>query len=134
MTAPDDERLEGRLPEFARMSLRPGIGLGMMHELASKLLEHKLDEKMIDVPMSLKHGGKPYPLGRYLRRKLRTMIGKDEKTPQKAIDQAQAELHAVRQTAFENSRPFKEVILETFEGKRLNIMAKQKIRRKRGTI
>ena len=116
------------------MSLRPGIGLGMMHELASKLLEHKLDEKMIDVPMSLKHGGKPYPLGRYLRRKLRTMIGKDEKTPQKAIDQAQAELHAVRQTAFENSRPFKEVILETFEGKRLNIMAKQKIRRKRGTI
>jgi len=84
-TTPDHPRLEGRKPEFARMSLRPGIGLGMMHDLASTLLEHKLDERMIDVPTSLQHGSAKWPLNRYLRRKLREFIGRSPNCPPEAM-------------------------------------------------
>lgn len=42
MTRADDLRLNGRHPEFARMSLRPGIGADAMHEVASTLLKKKI--------------------------------------------------------------------------------------------
>ena len=134
MTKDDDPRLEGRRPEFARMSLRPGIGLGMMHELASTLLETGLDEKMIDVPTSLQHGRKKLPLGRYLRKKLRTFIGRDEKTPQAILDAQKEELRPLRETAFANSTPFREEILKKSEGRRIQIEAREHRNRKKGTI
>lgn len=52
-----------------------------------------------DVPDGLKHGGKELPLGRYLRRHLRSMIGRDEKIPQEAFDQMAAELWPLRLAA-----------------------------------
>lgn len=70
--------LQGRDPEFAQMSLKPGIGYGFMHEVASALLQYDyLGEG--DVPVTLAHGKTQRLLGRYLRRKLRVMIGRDEK-------------------------------------------------------
>lgn len=86
MTAADDPRLKGRPPEFARMSNRPGIGADFMHEVASVRMQfdrHLIEE---DVPMTLRHGDKELPLGRYLRRKLRVLEGRDEKTPQEVLD------------------------------------------------
>lgn len=77
MTAKDDPRLEGRHPEFARMSTNPGIGGKAMDDLANVMMT-KHGSKMLaelgDVPTVLKHGGKSMPLGRYLRRKLREKL------------------------------------------------------------
>lgn len=131
MTRETDPRLEGRRPEFARMSLRPGLGLGMMHDLASTLMEHSLERKLIDVPAVLQHGRVTYPLGRYLRRKLRTFIGRQPNTPQEAINQQKEKLHPLREAAFQASKPFKTAILEASEGRRIQIEAHYRRRNKR---
>lgn len=94
MTKPDDERLEGRHPEFARMSLRPGIGYSAMHEVADKVLQW-VDQNE-DVPTSLTHGRKPMPLGRYLTRTLREMSGRDKNAPLDTVLKVQEEMQPMR--------------------------------------
>lgn len=77
MTNKDDPRLLGRLPEFSRMSLKPGIGATAMEDVAGILNSyHGWDEIHAtgDVPVVLQHGGRKYPLGRYLRKKLREQM------------------------------------------------------------
>lgn len=92
MTSKNDPRLDGRYPEFARMSLKPGLGYHAMHEVASQLMHFNLDTSEVDVPSTLRHGKKELPLGRYLRRNLRRMIGKDEKAPPGALEKLSEEL------------------------------------------
>lgn len=133
-TRKDDARLGGREPEFARMSLRPGIGLGMMHELASTLLQHRLDERMIDVPLSLQHGMAKWPLGRYLRRKLRTFIGRDVNAPAQVLAAQEQELQVMREAAWLDKRSVKAEVLKNSLGRRRQIEAKQRRNGKRETI
>lgn len=92
MTNRQDPRLNGRDPEFARMSLKPGIGALAMHDVASTLLTFNLDETQGDVPSSLRHGNRLLPLGRYLRRYLRTLVGKDPKAPHATLLESEARL------------------------------------------
>lgn len=99
MTRVDDERLGGRPPEFARMSLKPGIGLGAMHEVASTLLWHELEKRDQDVPAELRHGEKRWPLGRYLRRNLRLLIGREAGAHEKTLEEASARLRDLREVA-----------------------------------
>lgn len=135
MTKIDDPRLEGRDPEFARMSRRPGIGVGFMHDVASTLLEHGLHEKMLDVPLSLAHGSTKLPLGRFLRRKLRTFVGRPEKQPDNLPPtEFEIQLQAMRKTAWDNSTPFKDEILKASEGRRIQIEAKHRRHAKKGTL
>lgn len=78
MTSADDPRLGGRHPEFARMSLNPGIGARAMDSVAELLYtKHGSRElaELGDVPGVLRHGDKSFPLGRYLKRKLREKMG-----------------------------------------------------------
>lgn len=78
MTKVGDPRLGGRHPEFARMSRKPGLGSLVVPELAELLSDHAGALAIArdgDVPMSLNHGRKSLPLGRYLRRKLREELG-----------------------------------------------------------
>jgi len=122
------------LPEFARMSRRPGIGVGFMHDVASALMETGLSEKMVDVPLTLQHGTMKLPLGRFLRRKLRTFIGKDEKAPE-ILGLLQAEeLRTMRETAFNNSTPFREEILKASLGTRINMEARHNLKRRKGNL
>lgn len=85
MTKKDDPRLGGRHPEFARMSLRPGIGGSkrIMEAVANTLTTDSGSDEIIalqDVPSQLMHGKKKYPLGRYLKERLRLQLGHEKKT------------------------------------------------------
>lgn len=77
MTGKDDDRLQGRYPEFARMSLRPGIGAHAIKDVAAAL-QSKAGWDFIaaqsDVPSVLQSCGKFLPLGRYLRQRLRAAM------------------------------------------------------------
>lgn len=78
MTGKDDERLDGRIPEFARASRKPPLGFQRMRRLQD-WLESKSGCKWLsenqDVPMSIRYQGKVYPVGRYWRDWLRERLG-----------------------------------------------------------
>lgn len=97
MTNKDHDWLNGRYPEFARMSLKPGLGAGFVHGVA-KELETEGGSKALalrsDVPSELRVKGKKYPLGRYLRRQLRIALGMDARVPPSAIAEVKAVFEA----------------------------------------
>lgn len=134
LTRTDDPRLNGRWPEFSRMSNRPGIAFDAMHEVASTLMQFNLDQTQPDVPSALRHGQRLMPLGRYLKGKLRTMIGKDEKTPDAIKAQMEAEVHDVRETAFNNSESFKEALVKARRPSAVAYESKHKIFKQRKTL
>lgn len=79
MTANDDERLlrdDGVYlhPEFIRMSLKPGLGFPALEKILD-VMKSSIGDKLPDgdVPKALRHGNQIFPLGRYLRKKLREM-------------------------------------------------------------
>jgi len=121
-------------PEFQRVSLRPGLGLRVMHDVADRLLTYNLEKEIEDVPLSLQHGKFKLPLGRYLRANLRRMIGRDEKCPPKVLEKAKAELSELRQTAFNNSASFAEAVVQANQGKRANLLARNKIKQHRKVL
>lgn len=75
LTSPEDVRLNGRKPEFARMSRRPGIGRAAMSIVASALSMSGHVDHSPDVPPQLQIGRRKIPLGRYLLRALREAVG-----------------------------------------------------------
>lgn len=79
MTKKDDERLNGRHPEFARMSLKPGIGADAIPQIAHTFLTNSVAadylKKEGDVPVFLKTAGRSFPIGRYLRSRLQNELG-----------------------------------------------------------
>lgn len=93
MTREDDERLCGRHPEFARMSLRPGIGAVAVEELKRALQSERAGREHVestgDVPGMLRYGNRLLPLGRYLHGRFRESYGleKTESQYAKAVRQ-----------------------------------------------
>lgn len=81
MTQVTDPRLAGRHPEFARMSLRPGIGHSAMRSFKEALIDKGTGELRLvreDVPVVARVLGRKWPIGRYLRRILRrALLGVD---------------------------------------------------------
>lgn len=127
--------LSAGLPkEFTRMSLKPGIGYGAVHDIASVLLQYKLETKIDDVPTMLQHGTTKLPLGKYLRKNLRRAIGRDEKCPQIVMEKMAAEMLDVRETAFYTSTSFAKAVAHEASGKIASIKAKHKIRESRKTL
>lgn len=130
-TRGDAPGLEGRLPEFARMSLRPAIGLSALDEIASVILEQEENgAKYIDVPLTLAFGNQQFPLGRYLRRQLRARIGRPLDTPEAVIQAIEKPLQDMRAAAVATTGKLKEKILEASEGRRTRIEAKYRRERK----
>lgn len=70
---------DGRHPEFARMSNRPGIGVPALTQILDVLKRSHPDVLSGDVPKVLRHGDKFFPLGRLLRGKLRNVLFSEEK-------------------------------------------------------
>jgi len=108
-----EQYLKGRTPEFARMSLRPGIGAYAIDKIAEAYQDrptfgsaHYKSEN--DVPSVLESGGKTLPLGRYLKRRFRSAIGladDDLKTPEVKLAQWKTEMSGVYTEAFKDA-PF----------------------------
>lgn len=123
MTRSDDPRLEGRLPEFARMSLRPGIGYSAMWEVADLMLRYDLER----LPRSLAHGKKQWPLGRYLRGALKAMTGVDSSDVE--LSELAERLRPLREAAArsEENPSFRRRLVEAFAQECLQVETKSKI-------
>lgn len=140
MTAKDDPRLMGRYPEFARMSLRPGIGALAIPDIARSMISS--DGEILglvngDVPNSLKLGGRALPLQRYLRRKLRVAIKMaDSSTPKDVLDLYKAELQALYENSsnYEEGLSKKEYIVDTNKQKVLNFETRTKLYSSKGSL
>lgn len=72
-----DSRLKGREPEFARMSLRPGIGYYALDEISQSIMQYELENRD-EVYEGVRVGKVVKPYGRYLRGKLHEMMGKEK--------------------------------------------------------
>lgn len=78
-----DDGCPVRVPEFARMSLRPGIGgdaVDAFEEAFSSTAAGALALHVLggDAPSRVRIEGKTLPIGRYLRSRLRDRLGLDE--------------------------------------------------------
>lgn len=108
MTNRNDPRLKGRFPEFARPSLKPGIGALAVPKLVDVLTSphgYKLLELNGDVPQVLSHGRRELPLGRYLRSKMRGLYGfKEEGTPKEVLRALSEEMYRVFEADFDAAK------------------------------
>lgn len=141
MTSKEDMRLNGRYPEFARMSRKPGIGYDAMHDVASAVMQFDLVAAQGDVPSALRHGSRIMPIGRYLRRELRNMVGEERNAPQATLDKMEEELRALYEAASVNPTSpamrqfiFKESAVDASTQKVRQMEVKQKIFKKRKVI
>lgn len=132
MTSTQDQRLNGRHPEFARMSLRPGIGAYSMDQIADTLKNFNLDHSMADVPSALQHGKKLLPLGRYLRRKLRTLVGRDPATPQVTLDEIRKDVLAMQKISQElpTFTSVKQLLMDKDKNKALSLTYRNSLNKK----
>lgn len=113
------EQLYGdRYPEFARMSLKPGLGVGALEQVKEEWERLDLERIQVDVPTSLRNAAKRDPLGRYLTHKLRQMVGRDEKAPPEVVAAQEAKLWDLRLAARNDSQnpSFKQKVIEKFRG------------------
>lgn len=124
------------------MSKRPGLGARYIPEVASKILElppHVL-EALPDVPNALRHGGKPWPLGRYLIRLLRAQIGRSKDAPESALAIKREEVQKLRAFAetvsggLSFSQVYKSLALEINAPAFDKMVNQQQYKRKRGKI
>lgn len=129
-----DTRLKGRHPEFARMSRRPGIGVPALAALAETLVESGWNERLVDVPVGYMMGEKLYPYGRYLRRNLRKLVGRDEKTPDGSLLEWQAKLWDLYVASRSSEKSFSQLVAEACAGDVANAHAISNIYKKRVTI
>jgi hypothetical protein len=76
------ERLDGRHPEFGRMSRNPALGKTAVERFSRKIAPYIKD--VCDIPSYLVHDGKKWPLGRYLRDVIKGELGFDEEEKTKS--------------------------------------------------
>lgn len=103
-----------------------------MWEVADTLMNFNLEKSRADVPSALSHGKTQLPLGRYLRGKLREMVGKENKAPQETLDEMALELsdlYASAASAPSSIRRdiFKALIQDAGDGERAIFEARRKI-------
>ena len=138
MTHKDDWRLDGRTPEFAFMSRRPGIGKPFVEMIAEQLyLRTGWDiTKEKDVPKNLKVNGRTVMLGRYLRHMLREEIGMTdewkEALKQEWITEIDQEMFPLRIAAKATKKAAQQLLVEKNMGRIWSIEAKSRLKRNNG--
>lgn len=120
--------------EFARMSLRPGIGVPALPELADIVLRDRIVETHGDVPSAVRLNGRILPLGRTLRQKLRLQCGIAATAPAATLDALHQELLPVREAAFNASSSLKGVIIDLYKGSVQSVENRARIWKKRSTL
>lgn len=142
MTNKNDSRLNGRIPEFATMSLKPGIGALAMNNVAESLTTDfgcDLIDEIGDVPSTLLQGKKNFPLGRYLKMKLRERLGFEEtNTPKEILKDLSFDMCQLHEEDARVAKEKKKSLWlyqkEIREQKIKNLEAKQNIYTKKGSI
>lgn len=147
LTKHGDPRLGGRHPEFARMSLKPGIGGLSIPHIADVLTSEFGVDTIVrsgDVPMALKSGNKNLPLGKYLRRKLRAHLGFKEKSCPKEILSAlqQENAEVLKEASKDLKRPkfaswrdtASQIYVDLNKQKVMNLETRLKIYTKKGSL
>lgn len=115
-----------------------GIGYGAMWDVASTYLEFNLEKRNADVPSALQNGKSKFlPLGKYLRKKLRVMIGKDSEIPEEVLAEYEAEVRALYTDIFNSSKEarghqtvkeaFRNALIEKNAGLVASLLAKSEI-------
>lgn len=103
-TKDGDERLEGRAPEFARFSLRPGIGAAAAPVIAAAGVDS--DGVLLlggDVPGVVRFDRK-MPLGRYMRGKIAEKIGIQSHMEEMRMLRAMESAESLREVSARNVR------------------------------
>lgn len=143
MTRWDDPRLGNRHPEFSRMSLKPGIGYGALKRVGLIIARYNLLTPEGDVPVTLRHGTQLWPLGRYLRKKLRKELGLNEIAPQFLTPEAayawynseeNAQLRSLQKTAIANSTSLKEELVKSSAALRAQIQKRLELFNRKATL
>lgn len=140
MTRTQDPRLKGRWPEFSRMS--QGLGRDALPELASELLRYNAQGILGDAPSAVKRAGKLWPIGPYLRRKLREQIGMAPGAPPVTLQQAEERLRHLWQVAYSNpalppevqKRHFRDLIVQENAGKVASLETRARIFKQRKSL
>jgi hypothetical protein len=117
MTHRLDPRLEGREPEFARMSLNPGIGRLSLGQLTAVLRQYGRV-----VPGGYQLGGRLLPLGRYLRRQIARDLSHGNEEAEKRIlgiadtvSKSQKAMRILRAYAWSIQEPVDKVWLQVLD-------------------
>lgn len=90
------EKFPDRVPEFRRMSLRPGIGAGAVDVFgnqATSLIGSRFIAENGDVISGFRFESKMWPLGRYLRGLLREQVTGQRKLSDLQVQELQRVLH-----------------------------------------
>lgn len=143
--SPHQEKfLKERNPEFPIYPNKPGLGAFAVEDLGLFMTSNNGAEYLSrhgDVPHILKHGKKSFPLGRYMRRKLREYYGFPERrisaTSSDTTTTPEGWSEAACKEVFELLEAHDGDHKKVFESKMqkvLDIEARQKIFRKRGTV
>lgn len=129
MTRRDDARLQGRYPEFARMSLRPGIGAGAVSKIGEVHVAYNVVARIGDVASGLRHGKRIMPLGRYLRGRLRSVLGVPEGSRSAFVDEMEKEMLALRLSVRDDPEnvSVKEALVKRGSAKVARMVARSKI-------
>lgn len=140
MTAVDDPRLDGKHPEFGRMSRNPGVGAPAMALLARALEPHL--EAGSDVPSQIRIGGKLVSMPRYLLERLRLACGftrpeiaaiKEAKAYEGSLDLSALLDVAIQAAPLEPTNKTR-VYLKEVQQKILQVETRHKIWSKKGSL
>lgn len=124
--------LRGRYREFSTKSNRPGIGAGFMDVLADSLVEYGVGK---DVPCALAHGKSQFPLTRYLRNKLRVLVGREEGCPDEVLWEMAQTMREMRESAgIVKAEDWKVFAADAVMAGAANVRARSELFKKRRSI